>query len=726
MRFISILSLTTCLATGAFAQDRPNTILVLDASGSMWGQIDGVAKITSAQEVVTNLLSDFPADQGLGLTVYGHRQRGDCSDIETIVAPGAGTAPDIMAAVAAIKPLGKTPMTDAVIAAAEALRYTEDSATVILVSDGVETCNPDPCAAARLLEEAGIDFTAHVIGFDITDPEALRQMQCIADETGGRFLTAANAAELDLAMASMVQEPDPIIVTGTFEARLGDDAGPLITDQIIWDIRSDSAPVANDIAGNPITLDLSEGPHTATAYRIIDEVEGMVDFTISGPNDATVVVVFPDVAPTATLDATETAPLGATIPVTWTGPNGNNDYIAIAEPGARSYVNYAYTANGSPLDLMMPPEAGTYEIRYFDQTRREVIATKAIEVTPVDVTLDAPVMAIVGEDIAVTWAGPDYARDYISVAETGARSYINYTYTEQGTPLSLTMPAEPGDYEIRYQLGQGGTVLETRPITVSAAIVSLDAPAEGAAASDITVTWTGPDYARDYISIAEVGERSYINYTYTEQGNPLSLTLPAEPGDYEIRYQLSQGGEILATRPITVTPLKVSLEATDSAVAGATISVGFEGPDYPRDYIAVSEVGANGYVNYAYTSNGNPVELVMPPSPGTYELRYVLDEGKTVVARRQITVSEVKAQLVGPATVGPDDALIVGWDGPDYRRDYIAISEPGENGYIAYAYTSSGNPVELAIPDAPGNYEIRYVMDQDKRIIARMPIEVTK
>lgn len=726
MRFISILSLTTCLATGAFAQDRPNTILVLDASGSMWGQIDGVAKITSAQEVVTNLLSDFPADQGLGLTVYGHRQRGDCSDIETIVAPGAGTAPDIMAAVAAIKPLGKTPMTDAVIAAAEALRYTEDSATVILVSDGVETCNPDPCAAARLLEEAGIDFTAHVIGFDITDPEALRQMQCIADETGGRFLTAANAAELDLAMASMVQEPDPIIVTGTFEARLGDDAGPLITDQIIWDIRSDSAPVANDIAGNPITLDLSEGPHTATAYRIIDEVEGMVDFTISGPNDATVVVVFPDVAPTATLDATETAPLGATIPVTWTGPNGNNDYIAIAEPGARSYVNYAYTANGSPLDLMMPPEAGTYEIRYFDQTRREVIATKAIEVTPVDVTLDAPVMAIVGEDIAVTWAGPDYARDYISVAETGARSYINYTYTEQGTPLSLTMPAEPGDYEIRYQLGQGGTVLETRPITVSAAIVSLDAPAEGAAASDITVTWTGPDYARDYISIAEVGERSYINYTYTEQGNPLSLTLPAEPGDYEIRYQLSQGGEILATRPITVTPLKVSLEATDSAVAGATISVGFEGPDYPRDYIAVSEVGANGYVNYAYTNNGNPVELVMPPSPGTYELRYVLDEGKTVAARRQITVSEVKAQLVGPATVGPDDALIVGWDGPDYRRDYIAISEPGENGYIAYAYTSSGNPVELAIPDAPGNYEIRYVMDQDKRIIARMPIEVTK
>lgn len=726
MRFISTLSLTTCIATAAIGQDQPNTILVLDGSGSMWGQIDGVAKITIAQEVIGNLLADFPAEQGLGLTVYGHRSRGNCTDIETIVAPAANTAEQIINAVNGIKPLGSTPMTDSVIAAAESLRYTEEAATVILVSDGIETCNPDPCAAARLLEEAGIEFTAHVIGFDITDPEALAQMQCIADETGGRFLTAANAAELDLAMASVVAEPDPIIVTGTFEARLGDDAGPLITDQIIWDVTSDSAQIADAVAGNPISLALSEGPHNATAYRVIDEMEAEVAFTVAGPEDTTIVAVFPDIAPTATIDAADTAPKGSTIPVTWSGPDGDRDYIAVAEPGERSYINYTYTEEGTPLDLRLPAQAGRYELRYFDQSRREVIATRAIDVTPVDVTLEAPETANVGDDITVAWTGPDYDRDYISVAEPGERSYINYTYTEQGDPLSLKMPTQPGDYEIRYQLSQGGEILATRAISVTPVAVTLEAPAEAAAASDITVNWTGPDYDRDYISVAAPGERSYVNYTYTEQGNPLTLTLPANPGEYEIRYQLAQGGEVIATRPITVTPLKVSLEATDSAVAGATISVGFEGPDYTRDYIAVSEVGENGYVNYAYTSNGNPVELVMPPSPGTYELRYVLDEGKTVAARRQITVTEVKAQLVGPATVGPDDALIVGWDGPDYRRDYIAISEPGENGYIAYAYTSSGNPVELAIPDAPGNYEIRYVMDQDKRIIARIPIEVTK
>ena len=100
-----------------------------------------------------------------------------------------------------LNPRGRTPMTDAVVAAAQSLRYTEEAATVILVSDGIENCNPDPCAMARELEAAGIGFTAHVIGFDVAaEPEARAQMQCIAENTGGLFLTADNAAELSSAL----------------------------------------------------------------------------------------------------------------------------------------------------------------------------------------------------------------------------------------------------------------------------------------------------------------------------------------------------------------------------------------------------------------------------------------------------------------------------------------------------------------------------------------------
>src|SRR5690606_31403545 len=76
---------------------------------------------------------------------------------------------------------------------------------VILVSDGIETCVADPCAIARKLEETGVDFTAHVVGFDLK-AEELRQIACIAQETGGRFLPAQDAASLGDALSLAISE----------------------------------------------------------------------------------------------------------------------------------------------------------------------------------------------------------------------------------------------------------------------------------------------------------------------------------------------------------------------------------------------------------------------------------------------------------------------------------------------------------------------------------------
>ena len=88
-RLLSALLLPFLAALPVSAQDRDQaaTILVLDASGSMWGQIDGVNKIVIAREVIGDLLTRIPADMALGLTMYGHNRRGDCSDIETMVQP---------------------------------------------------------------------------------------------------------------------------------------------------------------------------------------------------------------------------------------------------------------------------------------------------------------------------------------------------------------------------------------------------------------------------------------------------------------------------------------------------------------------------------------------------------------------------------------------------------------------------------------------------------------
>ncbi|MEP4754518.1 MAG: VWA domain-containing protein, partial [Nitratireductor sp.] len=138
-------------------------MIVLDASGSMWGRIDQEPKIGIARAVLKDVLADLPSEVELGLIAYGHRRKGQCDDIELLVAPGTGSAAEIGAVADGLNPLGKTPLSASVRLAAETLKFTEDKATVVLITDGIETCNADPCALGRELEATGVDFTAHVV-----------------------------------------------------------------------------------------------------------------------------------------------------------------------------------------------------------------------------------------------------------------------------------------------------------------------------------------------------------------------------------------------------------------------------------------------------------------------------------------------------------------------------------------------------------------------------------
>ena len=190
---------------GPAAAQTGDAILILDASGSMWGQVDGQTKISAARKAVDSILSKWKTTDRLGLMVYGHRTKGDCRDIELVVPVGSFDPDKIRSAVKGLNPKGKTPIADSLRAAAQALRSTENKATVILVSDGIETCSPDPCAVAADLKKAGVNFTAHVIGFDVTDPSAKNQLQCIARATGGVFLDARNASGLESALGRAVE-----------------------------------------------------------------------------------------------------------------------------------------------------------------------------------------------------------------------------------------------------------------------------------------------------------------------------------------------------------------------------------------------------------------------------------------------------------------------------------------------------------------------------------------
>lgn len=202
-RFRGLLA-ACCLGLATSLPAAERAILVLDASGSMWQPLQGRSKVEIARDAVDAMLADWDPAVSLGLIAYGHRRRGDCADIEVLRAAEGFDRAAISQAVRGLNALGMTPITAAVRRAAEELRFTEHRATVILVSDGEETCNADPCALGAELAAQGIDFTAHVIGFDLPEGPAREQLQCLASRTGGRYLDARDAGELTAALGTVV------------------------------------------------------------------------------------------------------------------------------------------------------------------------------------------------------------------------------------------------------------------------------------------------------------------------------------------------------------------------------------------------------------------------------------------------------------------------------------------------------------------------------------------
>lgn len=194
--------ITTLVFSSAHAVEK--TIIVLDASGSMWGQIEGKTKMDIAKNTLREVVSEWDSKKPLGLMAYGHRNKGDCADIEVIVPISKVNKSRFLEKIESILPKGKTPISQSLQRAAKALRHNEDKATIILISDGQESCNADPCSTAKTLKKQGIDFVTHVVGFNV-DKTTDSQLACIAKATGGEYFSANDAQSLNSALKNVVK-----------------------------------------------------------------------------------------------------------------------------------------------------------------------------------------------------------------------------------------------------------------------------------------------------------------------------------------------------------------------------------------------------------------------------------------------------------------------------------------------------------------------------------------
>lgn len=192
--------------------------LILDASNSMNAQLpEGRTRIEAAKAAVDDIVNRLPPDVRISLRAYGHQSptaKHDCKDTELMVGFSglAANKSAILAKAHSIKAQGYTPITYVItLAAGDVGKEDARPRIVILVSDGKETCEGDPCAAAKALAAADASLVIHTIGFAV-DTAAKYQLQCIAGVARGNYYDADSAGELATALgdAAKTEPPAPV------------------------------------------------------------------------------------------------------------------------------------------------------------------------------------------------------------------------------------------------------------------------------------------------------------------------------------------------------------------------------------------------------------------------------------------------------------------------------------------------------------------------------------
>ncbi|MCY4181249.1 MAG: VWA domain-containing protein, partial [Litoreibacter sp.] len=146
-----------------------DAMIVFDGSGSMAELGPGIdtPRIFEARKAMRRALPQIEPFRNLGLLIYGPGPLDGCSNIELKLMPRAAAAAPILAEVDQLQPGGMTPIATSVRAAAEALNFRERPSTIVLITDGNETCGGTPCALGESLATSAHDLTIHTIGFKI-------------------------------------------------------------------------------------------------------------------------------------------------------------------------------------------------------------------------------------------------------------------------------------------------------------------------------------------------------------------------------------------------------------------------------------------------------------------------------------------------------------------------------------------------------------------------------
>jgi Ca-activated chloride channel family protein len=183
-------------------------LFVFDGSQSMYGRWQSGNKIDIAQALMSKMLDSLQSLHSqqlqLGLRVYGHQKPvppQDCNDTRLEVPLGFDNFGRIKKVLRSIKPKGTTPIARSLMrSAADFQPCATCRNIIILITDGVESCDEDPCAASRLLQKQGIILKPFVIGIGL-DKNFRESFSCV-----GNFYDAADERTFETVLGIVISQ----------------------------------------------------------------------------------------------------------------------------------------------------------------------------------------------------------------------------------------------------------------------------------------------------------------------------------------------------------------------------------------------------------------------------------------------------------------------------------------------------------------------------------------
>ena len=185
-----LYSILLMVSLGAYAEltfanenNAPALVIVLDASNSMWGQVNGKTKIEIARTELNKLLAKPELSSQAQVMVYGSQSKSSCTDIKRLDESADSEA--LSKAINQIRPLGRSPIGAALKQAASNI---QGQGSIVLISDGTESCDQDPCVITKELKQQQPGLKIYAVSLQTEKQN--QTLTCIAESSGTDVLSA--------------------------------------------------------------------------------------------------------------------------------------------------------------------------------------------------------------------------------------------------------------------------------------------------------------------------------------------------------------------------------------------------------------------------------------------------------------------------------------------------------------------------------------------------------